>query len=26
LKQPGAPASPRDKVVILGDGDTKGNI
>ncbi|KAI5572215.1 hypothetical protein BDE02_11G147600 [Populus trichocarpa] len=23
LKQPGAPASPRDKVVILGDGDTK---
>jgi hypothetical protein len=26
LKQPGAPASPRDKVVILGEGDTKGNI
>ncbi|XP_011000367.1 PREDICTED: isoflavone reductase homolog isoform X2 [Populus euphratica] len=26
LKQPGAPASPRDKVVILGDGDTKDDI
>ncbi|XP_061983182.1 phenylcoumaran benzylic ether reductase POP1-like isoform X3 [Populus nigra] len=23
LKQPGAPASARDKVIILGDGDTK---